>query len=103
MHLGAGKSTASWPEVAAFYEHWSSFVTYKEFSWVDQYNPASAANRKVGLPLGRPCCLANHPTSRTLMLNSGSFPSEHHNARMLGDALVASTLGPLVGCAARVT
>jgi len=33
--------------VSAFYSHWINFATYKEFSWVDEYNPASAPNRKV--------------------------------------------------------
>ena len=43
----AGGSGAAWSEVSAFYSHWINFATYKEFSWVDEYNPASAPNRKV--------------------------------------------------------
>lgn len=43
----AGKQSAPWSEVSAFYAHFLNFVTYKEFTWVDEYNPASAPNRKV--------------------------------------------------------
>jgi len=43
----AGGSSAAWSDVSAFYSHWINFATYKEFSWVDEYNPASAPNRKV--------------------------------------------------------
>lgn len=43
----AGKQTAPWSEVSAFYAHFLNFVTYKEFTWVDEYNPATAPNRKV--------------------------------------------------------
>jgi DnaJ homolog subfamily A member 5 len=43
-----GSSTAPWEEVSAFYSEWESFVTVKDFSWADEYNPASAPNRKVG-------------------------------------------------------
>jgi DnaJ homolog subfamily A member 5 len=42
-----GSSTAPWSEVNAFYAEWSNFRSAKTFSWADQYNPASAPNRKV--------------------------------------------------------
>ena len=31
--------------VGAFYAYWSTFSTFKSFSWADVYNPASAPNR----------------------------------------------------------
>jgi len=46
-HAIAGGSSAAWSDVSAFYSNWINFATYKEFSWVDEYNPASAPNRKV--------------------------------------------------------
>lgn len=42
-----GLSGAPWSEVGPFYAEWSSFVSAKDFSWADEYNPASAPNRKV--------------------------------------------------------
>lgn len=42
-----GLSSAPWAEVSAFYSQWGGFATVKDFSWADQYNPASAPNRKV--------------------------------------------------------
>ena len=42
-----GLSGAPWKEVGAFYAEWSSFVSVKDFSWADEYNPASAPNRKI--------------------------------------------------------
>ena len=49
----AGFSSAPWMEVAAFYAQWGGFATVKDFSWADQYNPASAPNRRVGAGGGR--------------------------------------------------
>ena len=36
-----------WNQVAAFYNHWLAFVSCQEFTWADQYHPATAAVRKV--------------------------------------------------------
>ncbi|GAX82273.1 hypothetical protein CEUSTIGMA_g9702.t1 [Chlamydomonas eustigma] len=33
--------------VNAFYAFWSNFATFKQFTWCDLYNPASAPNRQV--------------------------------------------------------
>ena len=42
-----GLSSASWPEVNAFYAEWSSFSSARDFSWAGEYNPASAPNRQI--------------------------------------------------------
>ena len=42
-----GGPSSAWAGVAAFYAHWTAFSTVKDFSWADQYNPASAPNRKA--------------------------------------------------------
>ena len=34
--------------VNAFYSFWTTFSTFKSFSWADLYNPASAPNRWIG-------------------------------------------------------
>lgn len=44
-----GTSDSPSAEVFAFYSNWSSFVTCKEFTWADRYNPAAAPNRQVGV------------------------------------------------------
>ena len=33
--------------VNAFYSFWTTFSTFKSFSWADLYNPASAPNRWI--------------------------------------------------------
>ena len=42
-----GRSDAPWTDVAAFYAEWGGFATTRNFSWADQYNPATAPNRQV--------------------------------------------------------
>ncbi|KAK9866465.1 hypothetical protein WJX84_009080 [Apatococcus fuscideae] len=42
-----GSSSMQWNQVAAFYNHWLAFVSCQEFTWADQYHPATAAVRKV--------------------------------------------------------
>lgn len=42
-----GSSGSPAAEVFAFYSSWQSFVTFKDFAWADQYNPATAPNRQV--------------------------------------------------------
>eukprot|EP00899_Mesostigma_viride_P002304 jgi/Mesvir1/12074/Mv00354-RA.2 len=43
-----GSSTTAYePVVANFYAFWRSFATVLDFAWTDEYNPASAPNRKV--------------------------------------------------------
>ena len=38
--------------VNAFYSFWTTFSTFKSFSWADLYNPASAPNRWIlGIPV----------------------------------------------------
>ena len=44
----AGTSHTEWSQISTFYTHWLNFATCKAFAWADQYNPASAPNRKVG-------------------------------------------------------
>lgn len=43
----AGHSRAAWEQISGFYNFWLNFSTSKAFAWADQYNPASAPNRKV--------------------------------------------------------
>lgn len=43
-----GGSQAPWAEVSAFYQAWLHFVSDRDFAWADEYNLASAPNRKVG-------------------------------------------------------
>lgn len=47
--MGAGSSSLSGREVAAFYSSWLNYSTLKDFAWADKYNPAAAPNRKVGI------------------------------------------------------
>ena len=42
-----GSSTSPWSDVKHFYAEWGSFVTHMDFAWVQEYNPATAGNRKV--------------------------------------------------------
>ena len=42
-----GDAAAPWAAVSAFYGAWTAFSTAKDFAWADEYNPASAPNRKV--------------------------------------------------------
>lgn len=42
-----GNSATSGKEVLKFYSVWSSFVSSRDFNWADEYNLASAPNRKV--------------------------------------------------------
>lgn len=60
VRVRAGQSEAAWAQVAAFYDHFLSFATLKDFAWSDEHNPAAAPNRKVriaavasALPQGR--------------------------------------------------
>ncbi len=45
-----GTSGSAWQQVDAFYSYWLAFTSCQEFTWADQYNPATAAVRKVTLP-----------------------------------------------------
>ena len=45
----AGQSNATWAQVSAFYDHFLSFATLKDFAWSDEHNPAAAPNRKVSI------------------------------------------------------
>lgn len=70
----AGQSEAAWAQVAAFYEHFLSFATLKDFAWSDEHNPAAAPNRKVRsvavasalpqVPAQRACCTAHAQPGR---------------------------------------
>ncbi|GMH38384.1 hypothetical protein BSKO_06268 [Bryopsis sp. KO-2023] len=42
-----GDSEATSKSVFAFYSFWAGFMTVKPYAWKDQFNPASAPNRKV--------------------------------------------------------
>jgi DnaJ family protein A protein 5 len=42
-----GIADAAWSTVSDFYDWWTAFLTVKDFAWADEYNPASAPNRKV--------------------------------------------------------
>ena len=42
-----GDAATPWVAVSGFYAAWTAFSTAKDFAWADEYNPASAPNRKV--------------------------------------------------------
>lgn len=42
-----GISTSDKKTVMSFHSFWANFVTVKSFTWADEYNPASAPNRRV--------------------------------------------------------
>lgn len=33
-----GNASAPWPVVSAFYDYWSTFASYKDFAWADEYH-----------------------------------------------------------------
>lgn len=96
----AGFSSAPWEEVAAFYAQWGGFATVKDFAWADQYNPASAPNRKARLAAGAgksgaargysaawrsaagasvdPCTAITLFRAQCLPSSLASIPSAHH-------------------------
>ena len=58
-----GHADTPYPQVAAFYNHWTNFVTVKDFAWCDEFNLGDAPNRKVW-GMGECCTLV--PTVRAL-------------------------------------
>jgi DnaJ family protein A protein 5 len=42
-----GGAGAPWEAVATFYAEWAGFASAKDFAWADEYNPASAPDRRV--------------------------------------------------------
>ena len=42
-----GCTSTEWPEVKAFYDYWSNFVTERDFEWMQEHNLASAPNRRI--------------------------------------------------------
>ena len=42
-----GNAQSSKEEVYAFYKHWETFTTGKQFAYVDEYDPRQAPNRRI--------------------------------------------------------